>query len=74
MTEGRRMWVGCERCHADGHRTAGGRPGRYRHLGWTVSGVQLLSVRVVVTVKPRDRADGENNQRRQRQVNDGHPE
>lgn len=73
MTHRRRLVFRRERRHADGHRAAGRRPGRHRYLGGTVSGVQFLSVRVVVTVQPSDRADGEQDQERQRQVNDGHP-
>jgi len=73
MTDGRRLRVGRERCHADGHRAAGGRPGRHRRLGGTMARVQLLSVRVVVAVQPSDRAHREQDERRQRQMNDGHP-
>lgn len=73
MTHRRRLVFRRERRHADGHRAAGRRPGRHRYLGGTVSGVQFLSVRVVVTVQPSDRADREQDQERQRQVNDGHP-
>jgi len=36
--------------------------------------VQLLSVRVVVAVQPSDRAHREQDERRQRQMDDGHPE
>lgn len=54
---GRRLRVGRERRHADGHGAAGRRSGRHRQLGIrTVSGVQLLSVLVVTAVEPRDRA------------------
>lgn len=73
MTDRRRLRVGRERGHADGHRAAGRRPGRHRWLGGTVARVQRLSVRVVVAVQPSDRAHREQDERRQRQMNDGHP-
>lgn len=70
-----RMRVRHERCHADGHRAAcGGRPGRHGQPGGTVAGTQLLSVRVVPAVEPRDRANREQHQRREHQMDHGHPE
>jgi len=65
---------GRERRHAEDHGAAGRRPGHQRQLGGTtLSGVQFVSVRVMVTVQPRDRGDREQDERRQRQVDDGHP-
>lgn len=74
MADGRRLRVGRERRHADGHGAAGRRPGRQqRLLGGTMSRVQLLSVWVVMAVQPCDRAHREQDEGRQRQMNDGHP-
>lgn len=73
---GRRGLVfGRERRHADDHGAAGRRPGQHRHAGGTmVSGVHFLSVGVVVVVQPRDRTHRGQDQERQRQMDDGHPE
>jgi len=66
--------VGRERRHADGHRAAGRRrSGRHRRISGTMARVQRLSVRVVVAVQPSDSAHREQHERRQRQMNDGHP-
>jgi len=65
--------VGRERCHADGHRAAGRRSGRHRWISGTMARVQRLSVWVVVAVQPSDSAHREQHERRQRQMNDGHP-
>jgi len=73
MADGRRLRVGRERRHADGYGAAGRRPGHQRWLGGTMSRVQLLSVWVVMAVQPSDRTHREQDERRQRQMNDGHP-
>lgn len=74
VADRRRLVFRRERRHAEDHGAAGGRPGHQRQLGGTMlSGVQFVSVRVMVTVQPRDRGYREQDERRQRQMDNGHP-
>lgn len=82
QTDDRGTAVTASRCGdggggGDGGDGDGDRPGRRRRLAGTLrlSGVQqFVSVRVVAAVQPRDRGHREQDERRERQVDDGYPE
>lgn len=70
----RTLRVGCERCHAYGHRTTRCRPRRQWQLDGPVSSVELLSVWIVSTIQTSDGANRKQDEWRQRQMHHCHPE
>lgn len=70
----RTLRIGCERCHAYGHRTTRCRPRRQWQLDGPVSSVELLSVWIVSTIQTSDGANRKQDEWRQRQMHHCHPE